>query len=51
MKHHGRSLPRAESLFPKHETTNAWDLMYIVQSLETIKPTKKKAFSFSYFRK
>lgn len=51
MRLHGRSLPRAEK--PIHETSayNAWDLMYIVQSVGECKPVKKKTFSFSHFRK
>ena len=51
MKTQGRLLPRAESLSRKNDNSNLWDLMYIVQSLEEFKPTKRQSFSFSLFRK
>lgn len=51
MKHHGRLLPRAESLSRKIETDNPWDLMHLLQSVEHCKPIKKQTFSFALFKK
>jgi hypothetical protein len=51
MKLQGRLLPRAENLSNKTALINSWDLMYIVQSLDEFKVTKKQSFSFSHFRK